>query len=136
MKFQPDTLAGVNMIGRHDAGRVAVGPTMYPHSVLVPWVGAVQAWPVPSFQALQAAHFEPILALQPELVIFGSGRRQRFAHPSLLRPLIERRIGVETMDTAAACRTYNVLAAEGRRVAAALIVEPVDATTEGVTGGT
>ena len=136
MKFQPDTLAGVNMIGRHDAGRVAVGPTMYPHSVLVPWVGAVLAWPVPSFQALQAAHFEAILALQPELVIFGSGRRQRFAHPSLLRPLIERRIGVETMDTPAACRTYNVLAAEGRRVVAALIVEPADAASAGTAKGT
>jgi len=136
LKFQPDTLAGVNMIARHDAGRIAVGPTLYPHSVLVPWAGAVLTWPVDGFEALRVEHFEQILALQPELVIFGSGRRQRFAHPSLLRPLIERRIGVETMDTAAACRTYNVLASEGRRVAAALIVEPAGAAAGGVTGGT
>ncbi len=136
MKFQPDTLAGVNVIARHDAGRIAVGSTLYPHSILVPWVGAVLAWPVDGFEALQPAHFEQILALQPELVIFGSGRRQRFARPALLRPLIERRIGVETMDTAAACRTYNVLASEGRRVAAALIVEPIDAAIGGGTEGT
>jgi len=56
-------------------------------------------------------------------VIFGSGRRLRFAHPSLLRPLIERRIGIETMDTAAACRTYNVLVSERRSVVAALLLE-------------
>ena len=128
MKFQPDTLAGVNMIARHDAGGIAVGPALYPHSVLVPWVGAVAAWPVDAFDALRSEHFEQILALRPDLVIFGSGPRQRFPAAALLRPLIERRIGVETMDTAAACRTYNVLASEGRRVAAALIVEPAAGT--------
>jgi uncharacterized protein len=56
-------------------------------------------------------------------VIFGSGARLRFAPPAWLRALIERRIGVETMDTAAACRTYNVLVSEGRAVVAALLVE-------------
>ena len=64
-----------------------------------------------------------MLALAPELVIFGSGQRLRFVAPALLRPLIERRVGVETMDTAAACRTYNVLASEGRAVVAALLLE-------------
>ena len=69
-----------------------------------------------AFEQLLAEHFEQALALQPELVIFGSGPRLRFVAPALLRCLIERRIGVETMDTAAACRTYNVLASEGRAV--------------------
>ena len=59
----------------------------------------------------------------PELVVFGSGTRLRFAPPALLRGLMARRIGVETMDTAAACRTYNILAGEGRRVVAALLLE-------------
>ena len=59
----------------------------------------------------------------PELVVFGSGARLRFAPPALLRGLMARRIGVETMDTAAACRTYNILAGEGRRVVAALLLE-------------
>jgi uncharacterized protein len=73
---------------------------------------------------LHADHFERLAALQPELVIFGSGSRMRFAPPALLRPLIERRIGVECMDTAAACRTYNVLVSERRSVVAALILDP------------
>jgi uncharacterized protein len=67
--------------------------------------------------------FQAALALQPELLIFGSGTRLQFISPTLYRCLIERRIGVETMDTAAACRTFNVLAGEGRSVMAALIIE-------------
>jgi uncharacterized protein len=127
MKFQPDTLAGVNTITRHEPGAVWVGNGAghqpHGHSVLVPWVGEVQPWPAESFEALTPAHFERIAALQPELVIFGSGARMRFAPPALLRMLIERRIGVECMDTAAACRTYNVLVSEQRSVVAALLLE-------------
>ena len=74
--------------------------------------------------AATAEHLAMILPLQPELVILGSGSRLRFPHPSLLQALMAARIGVETMDTVAACRTYNVLAAEGRRVVAALLVHP------------
>ena len=124
MKFQPDTLDGVNLIARHDAGRIVVGPAAYTHSLVVPWVGTPIDWAVARFEDLQAAHFEQLVALEPELVVFGSGSRLRFAPPALLRGLIERRIGVECMDTAAACRTYNVLATERRSVVAALIVEP------------
>jgi uncharacterized protein len=62
--------------------------------------------------------------LKPELVIFGSGARIRFPAAALLRPLIERGIGVETMDTGAACRTYNVLAGEGRSVVLAAVLTP------------
>ncbi|MEO6431968.1 MAG: MTH938/NDUFAF3 family protein, partial [Nitrosospira sp.] len=60
---------------------------------------------------------------QPEMVLFGTGATLRFPHPTLTRTLIESRIGVEVMDTAAACRTYNILTAEGRRVAAALLIQ-------------
>ena len=76
---------------------------------------------VPSFESLASDHFARIAALKPELVIFGSGARLRFPAPALLRPLIDAGIGVETMDTAAACRTYNVLLAEGRSVVAGLL---------------
>ena len=72
---------------------------------------------------LQAADLEPVLALRPELLLIGSGVRQEFPDQALFRALYESRIGFEIMDTAAACRTYNVLVAEGRDVAAALIVE-------------
>ena len=123
MKFQPDTLSGVNVIPRHDAGRLWVASTPFEHSVIVPWVGEVLPWGAVEPDDLQASHFERILALRPEVVIFGSGARLRFVHPGLMRALIEQRVGVETMDTAAACRTYNVLASEGRSVVAALLLQ-------------
>jgi uncharacterized protein len=123
MKFQADSFEGSNAIARHGPGGVIVGGVEFTHSVIVPWRGDVAAWNVPRFEALEAAHFETLAAMRPELVIFGSGARLRFPHPSLIRSLIERRIGVETMDSAAACRTYNVLLGEGRAVIAALLFE-------------
>lgn len=125
MKLQPDRLEGVNVISRLDAGRVWVNAVEWRSSVLVPWRGDALPWPAARLTDLTAAHFEQLLALQPELVIFGYGAKLRFVSPALQRALIERRIGVETMDTAAACRTYNVLASEGRTVAAALLIETV-----------
>ena len=118
MKFQPDVLAGTNVITRHDADALWVGNQRFGHSLLVPWQGAVLPWAPARPDDLEAAHFEAMLALQPELVIFGSGARLKFVSPALMRALIERRIGVETMDTAAACRTYNVLVSEHRRALA------------------
>ena len=125
MKFQPDQLAGTNVVTRHDTDALWVGNTRFTHSLLVPWQGAVLPWAPARPQDLQAEHFEALLALQPELVIFGSGPRLQFVSPALMRALIERRIGVETMDTAAACRTYNVLVAEGRSAVAALLLAPL-----------
>lgn len=121
VKFQPDQLAGTNVITRHDSGEVWVGTQPHHGSLLVPWMGSVLPWRPPYADALKPEDFEAVLALRPELVIFGSGARIRFIKPALLRCLIDQRIGVETMDTAAACRTYNVLAAEGRSVVAALL---------------
>jgi len=124
MKLQADRIEGQNAIARHGPDGVIVNGIEHRSSVLVPASGGVVAWPVTAFGALTEANFEAIAALSPELVIFGSGPRIRFPHPSLLKPLLARRIGVETMDTAAACRTYNVLLAEGRRVGAALVPVP------------
>ncbi len=121
MKFQPETAVGVNSITRHEPGRVFVGSTPFEGALVVPWVGTVQAWGVAGFDALAPIHFAQLLQLKPELVIFGSGQRLRFAHPSLMASLIKAGIGVETMDTAAACRTYNVLVSESRSVVAALL---------------
>ena len=122
MKFQPDSLPGTNVLTRHEAGCVWVGGQAFAHSVLVPWQGAVQAWPPARFDELDAAHFETLAAMGAAVVIFGSGARLRFPAAALLRSLIQRGIGVEAMDTAAACRTYNVLASEGRAVVAALLL--------------
>lgn len=122
MKFVPETLEGANMIARHEPQRLWVGGALHERSVLVPWVGEVTPWAVSSWGELALADFERMAAFEPELVIFGSGSRMRFAPPALLRPLVERRIGIECMDTAAACRTYNVLVSERRSVLAALLV--------------
>ena len=82
----------------------------------------VDNWPPQQFDQLAAEHFQAIRELDPELVIFGTGAKQQFPHPRLTRPLIEAGIGVEVMDTAAACRTYNIVVAEDRRVAAGLLM--------------
>jgi uncharacterized protein len=123
MKFQPDTLDGVNVLSRHEAGRVWVNGVAWQRSLAVPARGTVAEWGAARFEDLRAEHFDALAAGGPEVVIFGSGSRLRFPPPALLRGLIARRIGVETMDLAAACRTYNVLAAEGRAVVAALLLE-------------
>jgi len=124
MKFQPDSLAGTNTVSRYERGAVWINGIRWGHSVLVPWRGEVRRWPLDRLPALAAAHFEQVLSLKPELVIFGSGERLQFVAPGLYRSLIESRVGIETMDTAAACRTYNVLASEGRSVVAALLLTP------------
>jgi uncharacterized protein len=123
MKFQPDTLDGTNVITRQEAGRIWVGNTPFEHSILVPSRGEVLHWGAADLAALTAESFDRIAALRPEVVIFGSGRQLRFVAPALLRGLMAQRVGIETMDTAAACRTYNVLASEGRMVLAALLLE-------------
>lgn len=122
MKFQPDTAEGVNAVTRQEPGRVWVGPQPYEASILIPWKGEVLPWEPRSPADLLPEHFARILALKPELVIFGSGERLQFPKPALLRALIDARIGVETMDTAAACRTYNVLVSERRSAVAALLL--------------
>jgi uncharacterized protein len=123
MKMQADRPEGSNAITRHGAEGVVVNGREHRHNVLVPWRGDVVPWAVESFDALDEASFEALIALGPELVIFGTGSRIRFPRPALLKALMARRIGFEAMDTPAACRTYNVLLGEGRAVAAALLFE-------------
>lgn len=123
MKLQADRIEGQNAIARHGPGGVLVNGVEYRESVIVPWTGDVRPWFAGGFDALTEADFDTLAAFAPELVIFGSGSKIRFARPSLLKGLISRRIGVETMDTGAACRTYNVLLAEGRSVLAALLFQ-------------
>ncbi len=127
MKMQAERIEGVNAIARHASEGVVVNGEEHRHSVLVPWQGGVVDWPVERFETLSAEHFAMVAALSPEIVIFGSGTRLRFPPGAAMRPLIERRIGFETMDVAAAARTYNVLLAEGRSVVAALLFEPTAA---------
>ena len=82
----------------------------------------VENWPVTDAKQLALDHGEPLLALQPELVILGTGTHQVFPPPEFMASFLRRGIGIEVMDNAAAARTYDLLAAEGRRVVAGFIL--------------
>ncbi|NSL54371.1 Mth938-like domain-containing protein [Uliginosibacterium aquaticum] len=122
MKLNREAASGILLVDAHDPQSITVRGVAWSHSLLITPDG-VQAWAVAGFAALDAASLAAACALQPAVLLIGTGVRQRFPAPAVLRPLIEARIGFEIMDTGAACRTYNLLASEGRRVAAALILE-------------
>ncbi len=125
MKLQSDPHSGANTITGYGDGYVEINRTPYSHAVLLSSDGEIQEWAVKSFDELSAADFTEMAALKPELIIIGTGLRQHFPKPELLKTLIEAKIGFEVMDSQAACRTYNILVGEGRQVLLALIVEAV-----------
>lgn len=115
-----------NTITAYGDGWFSVNGERFASSMVLASTGERSAWDCSAHPQLSRQHFDALLTLTPsppELVIFGSGRRLRFVRPELLQSLIGQRIGVETMDTQAACRTFNILAGEGRRVVVALLVE-------------
>jgi len=122
MKFILDNNSGGYAIQRYDVGEVTVGEMIYRESLILLPDRVIADWPPSSVSALTAEDFQQLVELGPEIVLLGTGREQHFPHPSLSQPLMQQRIGLEVMDTAAACRTYNILMAEGRRVAAALFM--------------
>ena len=111
----------------YDAHSVEINAITFKHSLLVLPESAPVVWPVRSFAELTEQDFQTIAALKPDVVILGTGNKQRFAHPKLTASLINQRIGVECMDSQAACRTYNILMTEGRKVALALIINHEEA---------
>jgi len=124
MKLHADNAEGVNLIHAYTRTSVSVNGEAHTRSILVPPTGPVIDWPVSALEDLSEAAFEAVIEARPEVLILGTGPTLRFAHPGLLRRLMAVRIGVETMDTAAACRTFNILVAEGRQVMAALLITP------------
>lgn len=107
----------------HARGEVRVNGRPLRASCIVTPERLIERWPPASFESLAAADLEVLAGLGCPVILLGTGDRQRFPAPALLRPLQAAGIGVEVMDTPAACRTYNILMTEGRAVAAALIVE-------------
>lgn len=99
--------------------------TPYAHAVVLSSDGAISQWSAQTFDDLEAHHFAQLVDLKPELILIGTGSRQHFPTPELLKVLIAAKIGFEIMDSQAACRTYNILVGEGRQVLLALIVEPI-----------
>jgi uncharacterized protein len=115
----------IHAIQAYGEGWIAINGEKISHSVVLCADGQRTPWNCSNPDELLPSHFEQLLAYQPELVIFGSGHRLKFVHPSLHAALMAQRVGMETMDTLAACRTYNILAQEGRRVVAALLMQLV-----------
>ncbi|MGV3742962.1 MAG: Mth938-like domain-containing protein [Burkholderiaceae bacterium] len=123
MKLHTTTTQQYQTVTAYDETGVELNAIRYTHSLLVlPEMKPVQ-WPVSSFDALTEENFEQVKNTDPDVVILGTGKKQRFVHPKLIKALTAKQVGVESMDNQAACRTYNILMAEGRKVALALIIE-------------
>jgi len=122
MKLHLAQAPGQNVFTGYGAGYVAVNAVRYETSLLVT-SERVMSWDIAGFDALEASHVAQFIAFQPEIVILGTGATLRFPHRELSRLLTLAGVGFEVMDSKAACRTYNVLTAEGRRVLAAILLE-------------
>ncbi|MGZ3183831.1 MAG: Mth938-like domain-containing protein [Telluria sp.] len=126
MKLHQSTNQAYQTVTGYDDRGVEINAVRFEHSLLVMPEQAPERWEAGPFASLAAADFEAIAARAPDLVILGTGARQRFVHPRLVAALAAQRIGVECMDNKAACRTYNILMGEGRRVLLALLLDPAD----------
>jgi uncharacterized protein len=122
MKFSLDPSGTAHVVRSYAPGLIRIGEREFDRSVIVSATTLIEHWRPATVAELAAADFEPVVALRPAILLLGTGPRQVFPEAELLGALHAARIGVEVMDTGAACRTYNVLVSEGREVAAALIL--------------
>lgn len=122
MKLQLANSPGQKIFTAHGPGYVVVSGERFEQPVVVTPEQVLTGWPARDFDALDESHFAYILDLKPEVLLLGTGSQLRFPHPRLYRQLTDARIGVESMDTPAACRTYNILMSEDRRVVAAILL--------------
>ena len=121
MKLHLDQPENINAITGYGPGYVQVNQTRHAGSLVIMPRQLIENWRPQSFDSLLAADFDELAQLPVEIILLGTGDKLRFPHPKLTRALMERRIGLESMSTDAACRTYNILMGEGRAVAAALL---------------
>ena len=122
MKLHSSVPSGVNTITGYGEGYVMVNGERRSSSVVV-LPDRIEEWPAKRFDQLSTEDFTYLKNLKAEIVLLGTGPRQRFPHPRLTAELAKAGIGLEVMDLQAACRTYNILVAEERKVAAALLFE-------------
>ncbi len=134
MKLHSSPTKQYQTVTAYDERGVEINAEYFSYSLILMPETAARAWPVADFDALTEAHFEQVLLDAPDVVILGTGSRQRFVHPRLSAKLTMKRIGVECMDNNAACRTYNILMGEGRKVTLALIIDTAPVATKS-TGG-
>lgn len=110
------------LIRAYGPGHIQVGDIVYHRSLIITRQHVLADWPPTSAATLTQDHLARVAALTPEIVLLGTGSTQIFPDPKLYANLLTQRIGLEIMDTRAACRTYNILLAEDRQVVAALIM--------------
>ena len=122
MHFVQEDFSSALLIRGYDNGEIRVGDQTYKHSIILTHQRIIDDWRPQSKDELEAGDFELIRSLDAEILLLGTGPTLSFPSPALTAPLLEAGIGVEVMDTAAACRTFNVLLSEGRPVVAALLL--------------
>lgn len=112
------------LVRHYRPGALRVGATEYEHSLVITPRGGAQRWDPQDFQSLQAVHLEAFLAYEPrpELILLGTGEKQRFLPRDYIGPLINAHVGVEIMTSAAAARTWNIVLGEGRQALAAILI--------------
>jgi uncharacterized protein len=123
MSLQEDRPEGIVTVRWAGADRVRIGAREYRRTLLLTPEAVIEDWAPTAIEDIDEAALEALAALRPQLVLLGTGGRQRFLAPRWQAWLMSRGIGVESMDNAAAARTFNLLAGEGRRVVAAFVFE-------------
>lgn len=122
MKLTDESSRALNTVRSYAPGEVRVGEASYTRSCVLAAQNILTDWPPQTLEELAPEHLDAVLALDPELVILGTGPQQRFPPPALMSKVLARGVGLEVMDTGAACRTFNILIAEDRRAVAALLL--------------
>ena len=121
MKFTQQLPSGINVIRRYGADFIAIGEQEIRESCLVT-ANSIESWAPRSVEELHVEQFAALFALAPEVVVLSTGAKQQFPRAALRAEFATRRIGLEVMEIGAACRTYNVLVGEERRVLAAILL--------------
>jgi uncharacterized protein len=109
-------------IQSYQPGAVTINDVVYTTSIIVSSQGIIPQWPIKHIQELTTEHLQQLLATKPQVILLGTGEKLLFPRRELLQEVIQLGIGIEVMDSSAACRTYNLLLAEGRRVTAGIIL--------------
>lgn len=122
MKLHLSNIEGINTFSGYGIGYVAINQARYDRNLVVFPDRIIENWHIGNTRQFVIDDFEEMLTYQPEIILLGTGRTLQFPDPILIRTILNSGIGLEVMDTFSACRTYNILSTEGRRVAAALVV--------------
>ena len=123
MKLTDESNRNLHLVQAYSPGQVRIGARVFQRSCVLRADRVLDDWRPQTLAQLCIADLGPVFELEPEIIVLGSGPRQRFPDPQLMAAVLSRGIGLEVMDTGAACRTYNILVTENRPVVAALLLQ-------------